>query len=127
MKRRLLRLLENWVEREIIRTLGRALIIPEVTHRWGRNKIGGFEILSSGICWEKCTAPRANCRLDDFGVAFRELDEIEQGLIITDHLGDGVEWGELIRFYGISNKNAERLLRIGWSRLTLLCILRELV
>lgn len=114
---RLLTLLHRWAEREVIRTNGRALIIPSVTYRWRFNPIGGLEICGEGVCWERMTARPESSDLDEFGVAIRKLAEIEQALIITDVLGRKEEWEEVTQFYGLSNREASRALRSGWGKL----------
>jgi hypothetical protein len=135
ISKRLLSLLERWAERENIRMNGRALILPEFTHRWAFNKIGGLEIISSGVCWERCTATYVSTDLDEFGAAFRELEEIEQALILIDHLGSPREWQEAVEFYEAlkqrsfesASRQANRTLRQGWMKLTLNCLRRGLV
>ncbi len=127
MRERLLKLLERWAEREIIRCNGRALIIPELTYRWHCDKLGRFHRISEGVCWEKMTARRESSELDDFGVAFRSLAEIEQALIIVDHLGDKTEWEEAIAYFGISSRKSATLLRTAWVKLTWACIKRGLI
>lgn len=134
-KNRLFSLLERWAERENIRMNGRALIIPEVTHRWGFNRIGGLEIISSGVCWERMTGKRDNSDLDDFGVAFRQLKELEQALILVDHFGSDDEWREAIEFFGIlkqksfanAKKKANQKLRRAWTNLAWKCLRRGLI
>jgi hypothetical protein len=134
----LIRLFERWAEREIVRTLGRGLSIPADTYAWVKDSLGNYHFGSydawghfiqgqAGFDMERCTAPRENSRLDEFGCAFRKLAELDQGLIVVGHFGGLEEWLSFLVQKKLSSRLADKRLSGAWLRLIWECKRRDLL
>lgn len=137
MRSRLIALLEAWAEREMIRTHGRGLRIPDAGFVWLRGKTGWhrgsydahgrFVPLQPSFVLIPGTGRKENIRLEEFGVAFRTLEILEQGLIVVGHFGRNDEWRGYREASGLANRHAERRLRQAWGKLILQCKKRGLI
>ena len=121
------RVFERWCERESVLINGRAgNFLPDLTYRWVMNEIGGFCAIAEGYCTARCTTPHvSDSNLDDFGVSFRNLSEIEQALVIVGHYGKKTEWEVFLDSQKLHCRNAEKILKTAWLRLWLDCWKRE--
>jgi hypothetical protein len=138
MRARLILLLESWAEREAIRVFGRGLRIPDAMYVWIKDALGHYHYgsydpwgrfmpLQAAFTLIPGTAKPEGTALDEFGCAFRELAELEQGVIIVAHFGRGDEWSEHLGRIGLSNRRAERLLAAAWYNLMVGCKRRGLL
>lgn len=129
MFKKLQKVFERWCERESIRTDGKACnFLPDLTYRWGMNKISGFFIVAEGYCLERSTAPhKEHPELDEFGVAFRLLPEIAQAVMIVAHFGKRDEWRAFLADKRLKPKVASRILRVAWMQMWVECHRREII
>lgn len=111
------KLLTKWAERELAKTHARGIPLPEIAYRWGVNPIGGFQVLSEGVCLERATRPHEHDLVDEFGYCLRSLDELDQALIIIGQFGDEDEWRKMLDSQRLSPRRSRLRLRLAWLRL----------
>ena len=68
----------------------------------------------------------ANSRLEEFGVVFRKLGELEQGLIIMGHFAGVDEWLSYLREKGVTKRRANAMLVQIWLKIIIECRKRGL-
>jgi len=139
MRERLISLLHAWAEREVIRTQGRGLAIPDAGYVWVFDKQlqsfhrGSYDThghwipLQTSFTLVPGTARSSGTKLDDFGVAMWKLEEVDRGLIIMAELGGRDEWEDYLSRTGLSMRHAERRLSRAWLMLIFECHRRGLV
>ena len=125
---RLMALFYRWLEHEscALHPPGRSL--PNEGYVWKKDKLGRYHHGSINLatgklvpCVSSFTLIRGNVpqryrndRVEEFGVIFRGMEELWQGLAIMDCLGGQEEWSEYLIACKLSEERAKRLLEQIW-------------